>query len=122
MVSIDFHITLFRTALISMSFLKNLGGRMKIDHSVLRFLSLVIGGFSIFLGYLLFVKGVTGDATLVVGAKTLNGQLLNAAPGLFFAISGVLIVFVSLYRKIEERHYAPRVQEEQFETGLGELP
>lgn len=76
--------------------------KMKIDHSILRLVAIIIGGESIFLGYLLFIKGITGKATLIVGADSLSGQLINAAPGLFFAISGVIIIMVSLYRKVIE--------------------
>lgn len=73
--------------------------KLVIDHSILRLISIMIGGFSIFLGYQLFIKGITGKASLVVNANTLGGQLLNAAPGLFFAIAGVIIVIFGLLRK-----------------------
>lgn len=75
---------------------------MKIDHSILRLVALFIAGMSVYLGYDLFVKGVTGEASLVLNASSLSGQLVNAAPGLFFVLSGVAITIVSLYRKIEE--------------------
>jgi hypothetical protein len=71
----------------------------KIDHSILRVLALIIGGLSILLGYFLFIKGVTGQASLSVHASSNGGQLLNAAPGLFFAISGVAMVIVSLLKR-----------------------
>ncbi len=45
----------------------------------------VVSGISIYLGYKLFVLGVSGEASLVVNAKDFGGQLINAAPGLFRA-------------------------------------
>jgi hypothetical protein len=38
---------------------------------------------SIYLGYRLFILGVTGQASLSVDSHSVKGQLLNAAPGLF---------------------------------------
>lgn len=73
--------------------------KIVIDHSILRLLSILIGGVSIYLGYQLFIKGITGKASLVVNANSIEGQLLNAAPGLFFAISGVVIIIFGLLRK-----------------------
>ena len=70
-----------------------------IDHSILRLVSILIGGMSIILGYLLFIKGVTGEASLSIDSKTVSGQLINAAPGLFFTISGVAIIFFALFKK-----------------------
>ena len=75
---------------------------MKIDDSIIRFVAVLIGGVSIFLGYFLFIKGVTGEASLSVNAPTLSGQLINAAPGLFFALSGVVIIVVALFKKWQE--------------------
>jgi len=82
---------------------------MKIDHSILRLLSLVIAGLAIYLGYDLFIKGVTGKASLVLNSSTVSGQLLNAAPGLFFVLSGVAITMVSLYRRADEYKPMARV-------------
>jgi len=55
---------------------------------------------SIYLGYDLFIKGVTGEASLVVDAKDLKGQLTNAAPGLFFAIGGISSLIVSVWKGV----------------------
>lgn len=55
----------------------------------------LVGGLSIYLGYRLFVLGVTGQASLSVDAKTIKGQLLNAAPGLFFAVGGITTVIIA---------------------------
>lgn len=66
-----------------------------------------IGGIlSIYLGYRLFILGVTGQASLSIESKSVGGQLLNAAPGLFFAIGGVVIL-VSVVRKGVKVSFAP---------------
>ena len=60
-----------------------------------KILSLIISGISIYLGYKLFVLGVTGEASLVIDATDIQGQLLNAAPGLFFGVGGIVaLVFI----------------------------
>lgn len=54
-----------------------------------------VAAFAIYLGYRLFILGVTGKASLSVSSQTVSGQLLNAAPGLFFAVGGlVALIFV----------------------------
>ena len=59
---------------------------------------MLIGAMAIFLGYRLFILGVTGQASLSVQSKTVSGQLLNAAPGLFFALGGILANVVSVWK------------------------
>ncbi|WP_428034833.1 hypothetical protein [Amphritea sp.] len=54
----------------------------------------LISGLSIYLGYKLFILGVTGQASLSIESKEISGQLLNAAPGLFFAIGGIVSLIV----------------------------
>jgi hypothetical protein len=51
---------------------------------VFKILPILMAGISIYLGYRLFILGVTGQASLSVESKTIQGQLINAAPGLFF--------------------------------------
>ena len=52
-----------------------------------------LGGIlALYLGYRLFILGVTGQASLSVNSSSISGQLLNAAPGLFFAVGGVVIL------------------------------
>lgn len=58
----------------------------------------LVGGVAIYLGYRLFVLGVTGQASLSLETHSVKGQLLNAAPALFFALGGVVIL-VSVVRK-----------------------
>jgi hypothetical protein len=64
-----------------------------------------IGGFAIYLGYNLFILGVTGQASLSIETKTVSGQLLNAAPGLFFAVGGLVAVVASIWKGVDI-HYA----------------
>lgn len=62
--------------------------------------------FSIYLGYKLFVLGVTGQASLSVDSHSVKGQLLNAAPGLFFAIGGIAILLIVVWKSVE-LHFSP---------------
>ena len=57
-------------------------------------LPILVSGFSIFLGYRLFILGVTGQASISVDTGTIKGQLINAAPGLFFAVGGIVALVV----------------------------
>lgn len=56
---------------------------------------MIVSGVAIYLGYRLFLLGVTGKASLVVDATTVGGQLVNAAPGLFFAVGGLVAIIVA---------------------------
>ncbi len=60
-----------------------------------------VSGMSIYFGYRLFILGVTGEASLSVNTKTLSGQLLNAAPGLFFAIGGLVALIIIISKGVE---------------------
>ena len=72
-----------------------------------KLLPMLLGGFSIWLGYRLFILGVTGQASLSIASKTLSGQLINAAPGLFFAVGGVAIVIVAVWKGSKLRQQTP---------------
>ena len=54
--------------------------------------------FVTYLGYRLFILGVTGEASLVVNAQTLQGQLINAAPGLFFSVGGIIAPITAIWK------------------------
>ena len=60
---------------------------------------------TIYLGYELFVLGVTGQASLSVETHSVKGQLLNAAPGLIFALGGIVALICSIHKgvKIESK-------------------
>lgn len=67
-------------------------------------ISVVLGGLlPVWLGYRLFVLGVTGKASLIIETKNLGGQLVNAAPGLFFALFGAIILWRAVSRIIDIR-------------------
>jgi hypothetical protein len=55
---------------------------------------------SVYLGYRLFILGVTGQASLSVDSQTVRGQLLNAAPGLFFAVGGIVLLVVVVWKGV----------------------
>ena len=52
---------------------------------------LLLAAFIVYLGFRLFILGVTGQASLSIESKTVGGQLLNGAPGLFFAVGGIVL-------------------------------
>jgi hypothetical protein len=58
---------------------------------------------SIYLGYRLFILGVTGQASLSVDSHSVKGQLLNAAPGLFFAVGGIIVLIVVVWKGVDLR-------------------
>ena len=77
-------------------------------HYLFKVVPVLISGMCIYLGYRLFILGVTGEASLVVGAKELSGQLINAAPGLFFAVGGIVSLIISVWKGAKVRlHYVP---------------
>ena len=53
---------------------------------------------AIYLGYDLFIMGVTGVASLSLETEKVTMQLLNAAPGLFFAIGGLVNLGIIMYK------------------------
>jgi hypothetical protein len=92
---------------------------------IFKIIPMLIGGLSIYLGYRLFILGVTGQASLSVNAKTVGGQLLNAAPGLFFALGGIAANIAAVWKGVDisfERN-GPRFSEvarEVFTEDVGE--
>ena len=71
------------------------------SYYIFKIIPLLIGGMSIYLGYRLFILGVSGEASLSIHSKTVSGQLLNAAPGLFFAIGGIVAVLVTVWKGVD---------------------
>ena len=67
----------------------------------LKSLPMLISGMAIYLGYNLFVLGVTGKASISIHSDTIEGQLLNAAPGLFFAIGGLVSLGISIWKGVK---------------------
>ena len=82
------------------------GGKGNGNHAtylyfIFKILGLVVPSLPIYLGYKLFLFGVTGEASIVVNAKGIGGQLLNAAPGLFFAVGGIVALIVAIAKGVE---------------------
>jgi hypothetical protein len=71
---------------------------------IFKILPVLVGGGSIYLGYKLFILGVTGQASLSLETGKVSGQLLNAAPGLFFAIGGIAIVIAAIWKSASVDH------------------
>lgn len=65
-----------------------------------KIISVVIAGLTIWLGYHLFILGVTGEASLIVEAEDVSAQLLNAAPGLFFAVGGIIALIAIAWKGV----------------------
>src|SRR6202030_486394 len=72
-----------------------------VSYYAFKIATVIVSGISIYFGYRLFILGVTGQASLVVHSPTLNGQLLNAAPGLFFGVGGLLTLGVIVWKGVE---------------------
>ena len=68
-----------------------------------KILPTLVAAFSIYLGYRLFILGVTGQASLSVNTQTVSGQLLNAAPGLFFAVGGIVTLIIVVWKSVDLR-------------------
>ncbi len=68
---------------------------------ILKMIPMFISGISIYLGYKLFILGVTGQASISINSNEVSGQLLNAAPGLFFAIGGIVGLIVSVIKGVK---------------------
>jgi hypothetical protein len=65
-----------------------------------RVLIVLAGMLCIYLGYLLFVKGVSGKASLRVEFNKSKLQLANAMPGIFFALFGASILIFTIRQAV----------------------
>lgn len=63
---------------------------------ILRIVYVVAVCWFCYLGYDLFIKGVTGEVSLVLEAKGLVARITNAAPGLFLMIGSVAVLIFSI--------------------------
>ena len=68
----------------------------------------LVAALSIYFGYRLFVLGVTGQASLIVNAQSIKAQLLNAAPGLFFAVGGIVTLIATVWKGVHLHLPDPR--------------
>jgi len=64
----------------------------------MKIIPMFISSGCIYLGYKLFILGVTGQASISVASDTVSGQLLNAAPGLFFAVGGIIALIIGIIK------------------------
>lgn len=67
-------------------------------HFFLKMLPFAVSAFLLYLGYDLYLRGVTGQASLAPNPNTLQDQLINAAPGLLFGIGGLVSLVVSIQK------------------------
>ncbi|MFI2811037.1 MULTISPECIES: hypothetical protein [Microbulbifer] len=73
---------------------------------IYKVVSLLVGSLFGYLGYRLFISGVWGGAGELQAAFRDNRLVLKeAAPGTFFAICGVVIIAVTLYKGLEFEDY-----------------
>lgn len=66
-----------------------------------KIIPMLVGAMSIYLGYRLFILGVTGQASLSLNAHSVSGQLINAAPGLFFAVGGTVANVAAVWKGVQ---------------------
>ena len=64
-----------------------------------KMVGLLVGSFLGWLGYRLFIKGVTGEFDFATGMSGFTAKLVSGSPGLFFALLGATIVIVSLRQR-----------------------
>jgi hypothetical protein len=74
---------------------------------------------SIYLGYRLFILGVTGQASLSVDSHSVKGQLINAAPGLFFAVGGLVVMAIAVWKGVDLR-FGRDGDSEYYEQAISE--
>lgn len=77
------------------------GNLVIIMYFIVKIIPMIISGFAIYLGYKLFILGVTGEASLSVESDKVTGQLINAAPGLFFALGGIASLIISIWKGVK---------------------
>jgi len=80
---------------------RNIPQMALIFYFVFKIIPLLISAMSIYLGYKLFIPGVSGQASLSIKSKDVSGQLLNAAPGLFFAIGGIVAILITVWKGVD---------------------
>ncbi len=64
--------------------------------------AIIASGFSlVYFGYKLFISGVSGEASLKAKRGDGGLELVNAAPGIFFALFGVLLISLIGFKDVE---------------------
>lgn len=67
-------------------------------HFVLKIVPFAVAGLTLYLGYDLYLRGVTGQASLAANPRTFEGQLINAVPGLLLGIGGLVVLVVTIVK------------------------
>jgi len=70
------------------------------SRSIERILIVLAGMLCIYLGYLLFVKGVSGKASLRAEFDRSKLQLANAMPGTFFSLFGAVVLVFAMRQPV----------------------
>lgn len=80
---------------------------------IYRAMAFLSGVFMVYLGYKLFDKGIVGTGGELQGRIGKNQvSLKKAAPGIFFALLGTLIILLSMYQAFYKLN--PTTKEESF--------
>lgn len=69
--------------------------------AVERLLVLVAGVILVYLGYRLFIEGVSGKSSLKAKRGDGGIELLNAAPGLFFCFFGFILLGLMTFKEVQ---------------------
>ena len=64
-----------------------------------KMLTIFVGGFFCWLGYRLFIMGVTGQFDFRGDLTGFTAQLVSGSPGLFFALLGAIIAIVAVRQR-----------------------
>ena len=84
---------------------------------------MLLGGLLCWLGYKLFEIGVSGKASLIAERGKLKFQLVNASPGLFFALFGSFLIFSGITQTTkytESRSEGGQTVQVSLEKGMDE--
>jgi tetratricopeptide (TPR) repeat protein len=88
-----------------------------LGRSVELIIGMLLGGLLCWLGYKLFEIGVSGKASLSAEHGKLKFQLVNASPGIFFALFGSFLIFSGISQTT--KYYAKQLEGGRtFEVGL----
>lgn len=67
-------------------------------HFLLRMVPFAVAGLTLYLGYDLYLRGVTGHASLAPDSTTLRAQVINAVPGLLLGCGGFVVLIVTILK------------------------
>lgn len=77
--------------------------------------SLAVGSFFAYMGYRLFMSGISGHAgELATGFGDGKLVLKKAAPGTFFSLFGTVIISITLYKGLEFKDYSEGTTTESY--------